>query len=513
MAIDHVPGLPAMIIVALLSSALIGCAKLSGMQPLDDDQSFARSQAESVFVAGYGALTERYIVEIDAESLAINGLRGLTDLDPTLAVGRVGDAVDISARGKTVASFATPKARDVNGWAKLSVRVWRAARSVSPIILTSSQEDIYEAVFDRAMRALDPHARYATAEEAGQNRRRRDGYHGVGIAFDMQDGVPKVVEVTGRGPAERAGVRVGDIVLRINGQTVDGLSFDAITGGLQDDVPGWMTLTVYRPGRGTLRLPVLRSYMIPETVEERYDDGVLYLRIRHSNQGTSDRIRDTLAELTTGLKDRLRGLILDLRGNPGGLLQQSVKLADLFLASGPVLATRGRHPDSIGGYSAGGEDALHGLPLLILIDGDTASAAELAAAALQERRRAAVVGSSSFGKGIVQTVVPLPNGGELSFPWSRATLPSGRVLGAEGVRPAVCTSGLYVTDPQSIDQLVRPGAHPPSTADALGCTAEEREGMEVDLELARRLIDDSRLYAAVLDKDPVFAEGRRPAVP
>ncbi len=142
--------------------------------------------------------------------------------------------------------------------------------------------------------------------------------------------------------------------------------------------------------------------------------------------------------------------MLDLRGNPGGLLQQAVKVADLFLADGPILSTRGRHPDSVQDYVAGGDDITHGLPLVILIDGDTASAAELTAAALQDRDRAIVIGSTSYGKGTVQTVIPLPNGGELGFTWSHAVSPTGVNLRTGGVRPMLCTSGLYVGDPDAL---------------------------------------------------------------
>ena len=133
--------------------------------------------------------------------------------------------------------------------------------------------------------------------------------------------------------------------------------------------------------------------------------------------------------------------MLDLRGNPGGLLKQSIKVADLLLTQGKIISTRGRHADSIHNYEAGGHDLAFGLPVLVLVDGKSASAAEIVAAALQDRDRAVVIGTSSFGKGSVQTVIRLPNDGEITLTWSKLVAPSGYLLHGLGVRPAICTSG------------------------------------------------------------------------
>jgi carboxyl-terminal processing protease len=410
-----------------------------------------------------------------------------------------------------VASIPTPKARDVDGWAKLTVRLWRVARTVSPSLTAASGEDVYEAVLDRAMQALDSSSHYATALEARRDRQRRDGYNGVGVGVRIENGEPTIVEITGHSPAERAGLRVGDVLLYIDARPVAGLSAEEINERLQDDVTGWVRLSVRRAGRGPLRFVVLRSYLIPDTVRESYEDGILYLAVSHFSQGTADNIEATVTELSHSLTGRLRGIVLDLRGDPGGLLQQSVKVADLFLARGQILATRGRHPDSIQDYVAGGEDVAADLPLVILIDGDSASAAEIVAAVLQDRERAVVVGSSSYGKGTIQTVVPLPNGGELSITWSQAVPPSGGILTGKGVRPAVCTSGVYVADPDAIDRVLRRAAGPGEGSDA-GCPAERRESA-VDMEVARRLINDDRLYASIRRREPLVAEVPVQAVP
>ena len=307
------------------------------------------------------------------------------------------------------------------------------------------------------------------------------------------------------------GVRVGDVLLQIDGRPVTGLSAAEVESLLQESVDGRVRLTIRRL-RTTLRFVVMRRYLIPETVSKRYQDGILYLAVSHFNQGTADEIAGTLAEFSTPPASPLRGVVLDLRNDPGGLLQQAVKVADLFLVDGPILSTRGRHPDSSQDYVAGADDVAHGLPLVILVDHDTASAAELAAAALQDRGRAVVVGSSSYGKGTVQTVIPLPNGGELGFTWSRAIMPSGIDLRGRGVHPIVCTSGLYVADPDALDRLLARVAAPEGEQEDLGCPSERRDG-PVDPEVARRLIEDPALFAALSARGSLIAQVPAAAAP
>jgi carboxyl-terminal processing protease len=491
------------VLLVVFAGVAVGCAGTRSQAPATS-QAFAAAEAKAVFKSAYRAIADRFIQPVSTESVAAVALVGLSDIDASVAVGRVGDAMNLSVGGKQVTSMPAPKARDVDGWAELTVRVWRAARAESPRLAAASDEDVYEAVLDRAMQALGSSSHYATALEARRNRQRRDGYNGVGIGVRIEEGEPTIVEITGRSPAERAGLRVGDVLLYIDGRSVAGLSAEEINERLHDDVTGWVRLSVRRAGRGPLRFAVLRSYLIPDTIRESYDNGILYLAVSHFNQGTADTIEGTVEELSHSLTGRLRGIVLDLRGDPGGLLQQSVKVADLFLDRGQILATRGRHPDSIQDYVAGGGDIAAHLPLVILVDGDSASAAEIVAAVLQDRERAVVVGSSSHGKGTIQTVVPLPNGGELSITWSQAVPPSGGVLSGKGVRPVVCTSGLYVADPDAIDRVLRRATGPGEETD-VGCPAERRE-IAVDLEIARRLINDDRLYASLLRREPLVAE-------
>ncbi|MBI2979125.1 MAG: hypothetical protein HYY38_09990, partial [Rhodospirillales bacterium] len=211
--------------------------------------------------------------------------------------------------------------------------------------------------------------------------------------------------------------------------------------------------------------------------------------------------------------DGMKGVILDLRGNPGGLLKQSVKVADLLLTQGQIISTRGRHADSIHYYEAGGRDLAFGMPVIVLVDGKSASAAEIVAAALQDRERAVVIGTSSFGKGSVQTVIRLPNDGEITLTWSRLYAPSGYLLHGLGVLPAICTSGVK-EDARSVIRARM--AQRAKTEEALNawrlssafddakrgklresCPSQRRQD-DLEIEMARQLLGDQALYAEAL---------------
>jgi carboxyl-terminal processing protease len=212
--------------------------------------------------------------------------------------------------------------------------------------------------------------------------------------------------------------------------------------------------------------------------------------------------------------EAVTGVVLDLRGNPGGLLKQSITVADLFVTQGDIVNTRGRHPDSHQHYEATGEDIAHGLPIVVLVDGKSASAAEIVAAALQDRRRAVVIGTTSFGKGTVQTVIRLPNDGEVTLTWSRLVAPSGYVLHGLGVFPAICTSGVSEDETgvlaRRLEQRGKTVAIMESWRKAglreadrrrtlrAACPAQRRHET-LDIEVARRLLDDPALYLRALD--------------
>ncbi|MFB0992747.1 MAG: S41 family peptidase, partial [Rhodospirillales bacterium] len=193
-----------------------------------------------------------------------------------------------------------------------------------------------------------------------------------------------------------------------------------------------------------------RKHIVFPTVTEKRLKNILYYKISSFNQGTAPSLSEKLKLATSAMGHDLKGVVLDLRGNPGGLLKQSVKVADLFLTQGTIVSTKGRHPDSLHHYAAGGSDLTEERPLIVLIDGKSASAAEIVAAALQDRERAILIGTSSFGKGTVQSVLRLPNDGEITLTWSQFIAPSGYILHGLGVRPSLCTKA----KPEPIEKFI-----------------------------------------------------------
>jgi hypothetical protein len=221
-----------------------GCAG-SRSQEVPAARSFAAADAEAVFKAAYRVIADRFIEPVSSESVAAVALAGLCDIDASLAVGRVGDAVNLSMGGKQVATFPAPEARDADGWAKLTVRLWRAARMVSPRLAAAADEDVYEAVLDRAMQALDSSSTYATTLEARRNRQRRDGYNGVGVR--IADGGPTIIEVTGRSPAERSGCASATYCRRSTGVQWPGFPPRRSMDGCRRTLPGWSVYPCVAP--------------------------------------------------------------------------------------------------------------------------------------------------------------------------------------------------------------------------------------------------------------------------
>jgi carboxyl-terminal processing protease len=469
---------------------------------------FSAAQAEEVFRVGYASIADRYIERVSMEKLAMEGMRGLAVLDPSVTLRRSDDRILLLVMGSEIARYPAPAPDDIDGWAALTADAATVARAASRSLAAADSEQIYEAVFDGVLSTLDVFSRYASAEEARGNQYRRDGYGGIGIHFRLVNGAVRVTGVTAESPAYQAGLRVGDRLTWIDGTPVLGLSEAAVADRLGGPAGTWVTVTTRRnDGVVARRLQIHRAHIISQTVSERYADGIIYLAVKSFNQGTAGSIWSTLDSVVDRAGERLKGVVLDLRGNPGGLLHQSVKVADLFLDHGRIITTQGRHPDSDQYYEARGRDIVAGLPVVVLIDGGSASAAEIVAAALQDRGRAVVVGTTSYGKGTVQTVITLPNSGELTLTWSRLVPPSGYLLHGHGVVPGLCTSGIRGDDAASVDSVIEARwaampAYAPLTVRS--CPAERRID-DLELIVARRLLGDRATYVRALHLTPDVA--------
>lgn len=486
--------------------ALSACASLPGDEPplalADDIQT-----AQAVLSAGYASIVDKYIDRVPLETVTVESLRGLASIDPALTVDRVDDEMIIRRHNREIVAGSLPSDGDTSAWATLATRLTSDASAYSPDLRHADNEAIYQAMFDGALAELDVYSRYAGAEEADRNRASRDGFGGIGVRFRMIDGQPIVTDVVDGSPADESEIAVGDEIVSIDGHSIAGQSVSEIVDKLRGTVRSKVQIAVRRTAGEYVTYSLERTHIVPPTVSATRRNGVVLVRVESFNQGTAQSLANTLAE-QFGYQETT-GIILDLRGNPGGLLRQSVEVADAFLTEGDILHTFGRHPDSIQHYEAAGRDFARGLPMVVLIDGRSASAAEIVAAALQDTHRAVVVGTASYGKGTVQTVVRLPNDGEITLTWSRFVAPSGYVLHGLGVFPAFCVTDLGEADHDSIVAVLD---RQPDTTKTLSrwrstdidnvddrrelrsLCPPTRRAKETDLDIAAALINDGVLY-------------------
>lgn len=495
--------------------AVIAAVALSACVAADQGalQQFSIDRADEVFFVGYDSIATRYVDDVNISDVAARGLDGLAEVDANVRIERVGDRISVLRNGATLASYARPAEGDVRAWSDLTVKVLKSSRDASMQVAAASPERLFDAVFDSALAELDEYSRYAGRQLARNHRDLRDGFGGIGFEYTLTpDHGLAVTMVLPHSPADDEGLEVGDVIIKIDDTAVAGLSRDDITEMLRGRVDSEVAMTVRRAGSSEpLTLVFERALILPPTVTAKAEDGIAFFRIASFNQRTAGSLAAAFARLSAGAE--LKGIVLDLRDNPGGLLDQAVAVADLFLDNGEIVETHGRHPDSNQRFDASGKDIAEGLPMVVLINGDSASAAEIVAAALQDQGRAVLVGSNTFGKGTVQNVIHLPNDGELTLTWSRIKAPSGYVFHQKGLMPAVCTSGPAPAAGSGVIDELRGGAGENGALLAAWRTAEEgdettetlRESCppshdvsETDLEIARDVIDDSELYTQAL---------------
>jgi len=313
---------------------------------------------------------------------------------------------------------------------------------------------LIEAAVNGMLTSLDPHSSYLNPKDFKDMQvQTRGEFGGLGIEVTMEDGLVKVVSPIDDTPAAKAGVLAGDKIVAIDGENVQGLSLNEAVEKMRGAVNTPITLTIRRDGvEKPLEMKLVRAVIRVQSVRSRAEGDVGYIRVSSFNEQTFDALKDSLDKLTTEIgEDKLKGFVLDLRNNPGGLLDQSVAVSDAFLDRGEIVSTRGRHTDQSQRYSARAGDLTNGKPLIVLINGGSASASEIVAGALQDHRRATVLGTRSFGKGSVQTIIPLGSNGAIRLTTARYYTPSGTSIQAKGITPDI--EVLQDLPPELADQL------------------------------------------------------------
>ncbi len=311
-----------------------------------------------------------------------------------------------------------------------------------------TDEELLEHAIRGMLSGLDPHSSYLNTEQFNELRIGTSGeFGGLGIEVGMEDGFVKVVSPIDDTPAQRAGMQTGDLIIRLDDKPVKGLSLNEAVKLMRGKPGSDIVLTVVRDGEDKpLRVTITRAVIQVTSVRNRIlEDGFGYVRVSHFQTKTTADMVKAIEKMKADADGKLDGLVLDLRNNPGGVLSAAVGISDAFLNEGLIVYTDGREKDSRLRYSASQGDVLDGAPLVVLVNGGSASASEIVAGAMQDHGRGVVMGNKTFGKGSVQTIQNLANGGAVKLTTARYYTPSGRSIQAEGIDPDIVTDNLRLT--------------------------------------------------------------------
>ena len=317
------------------------------------------------------------------------------------------------------------------------------ARVRNDYVVPVDNTELIDDAINGMLQGLDPHSSYIGPDRFADLQITTTGeYGGLGMEVTMEEGVVKVVAPIDETPAKKAGIKSGDYLTAIDGQSILGVNLNDAVDRMRGKPGEAITITVVRKGEDPKDITIIREVIKRIVVRHRVEDGVGYLRISQFNEKTMDSLATSIKALKSEFGGKIPGIVLDLRGNPGGLLDQSIRVGSAFLDGGEVVSTRGRHEEDTEHYNAKKGQLLKNVPVVVLIDGASASASEIVAGALQDRDRALIVGMTSFGKGSVQSVVPLRNGrdGALRLTTARYYTPSGRSIQGIGITPDVFVS-------------------------------------------------------------------------
>ncbi len=371
------------------------------------------------------------------------------------------------------------------------------------------EKDLIEAAIKGMMASLDPHSSYLPPKDFSDMQVQTHGeFGGLGIEVTQEDGFVKVVSPMDGTPAAEAGVEAGDFITHVNGESLLGLDLNEAVDMMRGPIGSEIVITVVRKGKDEpFDISIIRDTIKLTAVRGRTEGQTVVLRVTTFNDQTYANLKSNLDKSVEeiGGMDKVNGFVIDLRNNPGGLLTQAIKVADAFLDSGEIVSTRGRNPQDGDRFNATPGDLANGKPVVVLINGGSASASEIVAGALKDHRRAVVVGTKSFGKGSVQTIMPVKGGGAMRLTTARYYTPSGRSIQGLGVSPDIIVEQPQQNPDKDAVDAKRPAFRSEADLrDALSndsYTEEERRQIEEERakaeEAAKLREDDAQLAYAV----------------
>ena len=351
---------------------------------------------------------------------------------------------DLSAASSTAASTNTAETyKELN----LFGDVFEKVRS--EYVEEVSDDTLIEGAINGMLTSLDPHSNYLNAKNFNDMKvQTRGEFGGLGIEVSMENGLIKVVSPIDDTPAARAGLKPGDLITHLDGNPVQGMTLPEAVEKMRGPENSEVTLRIRRAGKDPFDVKLVRAKIKIQSVRSHLEgDSIGYIRITSFTEQTDVGLNNAMKSLRQQAGNKLTGIILDLRNNPGGLLDQAVAVSDAFIEKGEIVSTRGRRADDAQRYNAHSGDITGGLPMVVLINGGSASASEIVGGALQDHHRAILLGTRSFGKGSVQTIIPLPGHGAMRLTTARYYTPSGRSIQAKGIDPDIVVDAAKIDRP------------------------------------------------------------------
>lgn len=334
---------------------------------------------------------------------------------------------------------AATKDENINSYELLNLFGEVMERAKANYVEEVSDKQLIEAAINGMLTSLDPHSSYLDEKDFKYMNEQTSGkFGGLGIEITMEQGVVKIVSPIDDTPAFKAGLKPGDYITHIDGETIIGMSLNEAVDKMRGKPGTKVKLTIRRINEKPFDVTLKREEIKTQSVKtDIKDDDVFYIRIGSFSEDVDTDIKKAFEKAQKNRKEPLKGIVLDVRNNPGGLLDQAVAVSSLFLDQGEVVSTRARNEEDTLRYSAKGKDITNGMPIVVIINNGSASASEIVAGALQDHKRAVIIGEKSFGKGSVQTVVPLGDYGAMRLTTAKYYTPSGRSIQATGIEPDI----------------------------------------------------------------------------
>jgi carboxyl-terminal processing protease len=360
-----------------------------------------------------------------------------------------------------------------------------------------TDKELIESAISGMLQSLDPHSSYLSPESYKDMQVKTKGtFGGLGIEITMEGGFVKVVSPIDDTPAANAGMQPGDLIIGINGESIKGLTINEAVSRLRGPVKSKITITVVRGEKDPFDVEIIRDVIKIRSVKHEIINNIGYVRLTTFSDTTTSGMEKSINEIKKELGDKFQGLILDLRNNPGGLLNQSISVTDAFLNQGEIVSTQGRKPDDTSRVFAKKGDIINGKPLIVLINSGSASASEIVAGALKDHARAIIVGTRSFGKGSVQSIIPLPGNGAMRLTTARYYTPSGVSIQAKGIEPDIkVEAGITDLKKEGLERGREENLR--GALDKKNSTTKTEDNKKPEITPSEKLLQDNQIARAV----------------